>query len=258
MRPQRSVFAIAVLPWLFTACIGTPPPKPLVEHAQSVSSDYTGSVATTSWLIEEAPGGDATHGAATSSGEPTASYRLTVFSLDTDHVIPPKFDFKPGAQVVSATAAHSGLADAEPTGHMRKVTQQDFGLDRNGRAKVTLVSQTAYVSGCEIQTTTAGLLFDPEIKVAEDGMIVDLRTAGNTVEVVWTTATLLRPVAESRVKVAQAELAMQLPIYANHRLRTTTTLDDGDALLLTGVPGDRKERFFALLSRGSLAPRHGE
>lgn len=89
-------------------------------------------------------------------------------------------------------------------------------------------------------------------------MVVDLRTTGDTVEVVWTTSELLRPVALGRVKVAQTELAMQLPIYANHRLTTTATLDDGDALLLTGFPGDRKERFFALLSRGSLAPRSGE
>lgn len=251
MRPSTlaSLCTLALAASLASCGTTTPRTEARLERIADVSLEHVGRVAPVSWLneLDKALPAPRPHAAA----PPTRNLRFTLYTLDPK-AAPALLSTLPGLTVdgftVDAEQAGAALERATADGVADKVTSSDIALQDQSRGLFSVIGQTAYVSSFELLSQRRAFVADPEIEVAQDGLTVDVHTAGDTVKVTLTSSHLERPIpVVSATTSFGTPLRLQVPMFVNERLTTEAEVPLGQALFLTSQIGTRNGNRFALM-----------
>ncbi|MBT5119874.1 MAG: hypothetical protein HOM34_04055, partial [Planctomycetes bacterium] len=115
-------------------------------------------------------------------------------------------------------------------------------VHNTSRANVTVANQVSYVADFEVQIAQAAAMADPIVRVARDGIFLDVRptvTADRLftwLEIRPTIATLKRPIPTFQTSLGTGSpVTLMLPELELQKIRTRALVPDGGTLLLGGM-----------------------
>ena len=115
-------------------------------------------------------------------------------------------------------------------------------VSNTARANLVVANQVSYVGDFNVEIASSAAIADPEVKVANDGIFLDVRpvvTADRRfvwVDVRPTVATLRRPIATLQTSLGTGSpVNIMLPELEVQKIRTRAFVPDGGSLLLGGM-----------------------
>jgi hypothetical protein len=138
---------------------------------------------------------------------------------------------------------------------------------------IEVFNQVSYISGFEFQTVpqpgpdksvVAGLIADPVINVAKDGVMIGVRVMGMSgdsmqLDLDLGLAGLQRPMATTEVKAFGAPITVQVPVMMSQRMKGSGIVSPTRTLALTGLSaGDGNTLLVLVNARATALPEPPE
>ena len=134
------------------------------------------------------------------------------------------------------------LRAVEKSKRSEMVVEPRLMVHNTSRANVTVANQVSYVADFEVQIAQAAAMADPIVRVARDGIFLDVRptvTADRLftwLEIRPTIATLKRPIPTFQTSLGTGSpVTLMLPELELQKIRTRALVPDGGTLLLGGM-----------------------
>lgn len=153
------------------------------------------------------------------------------------------------------------LADLEAWSFEASVITSPRLLTRSGESgSLEILEQFAFVESFQLRHDGLGLIADPVVGAASEGLALTVRGTSApegaldiTLELQLVGADKPLPQAQVRVPGAAEAVTVQLPLFTHQSARAEATAQAGDSLLLGPLPSITPERsLFLLLSARSL------
>lgn len=143
-------------------------------------------------------------------------------------------------RVRSELAAHGTYAPV----HAPKLVLAD-----GARGDIAMTKESAFLRSFEVTRGENSLLADPEIAVAQEGVLLDARATrradgGVALELALTSSALVRPFTETYVHVSPLRnpVMLQIPIAFEQHLAANAALGEDEVLVLGGLYASAPER----------------
>jgi len=166
------------------------------------------------------------------------------------------------AIVVDRAAAGRLIEQLVAEGRATELSAPRLATYAGQTGSLSITNQIAYIESFRVDATDDQLIADPNVGVAEDGMLLTVEPGfvgpdGDTIELMLELASvqLARPIEsiEARIPGATMPVTLQTPLSMSQRLATLVRLAPDEAVVLGGLAGREADEFvFAIVTAERL------
>lgn len=173
----------------------------------------------------------------------------------------PTADPAPFGRVVSSAELDRATRAWSERDASERRTSPSLQLESGKTGTIAVLAQTSFVQGFTIESTNGGMIGDPRIEVAQEGVRVEatprLADDGSVVlDVVVRASQILHPLEEASVCFpgTRTAIGLQMPIAFAEEMGASTALRENEALVLGPFAPKDEKRLVAVVRARRAAP----